>query len=115
MTDGLKVVVECPDCGHARLAPREITVRGCVDSGNWTYRFTCPTCQLRTTGDSARSALQAAVAAGSPFETWSMPAVLREIPDGPPFTAEDELAFHELLTSADWFEEVVGCDLDADR
>jgi predicted RNA-binding Zn-ribbon protein involved in translation (DUF1610 family) len=65
MTLGPRIVVQCPDCGDARVAPEAVTVRGCLDDGGWSYRFTCPACGLRTVGEGPKKALKAAVDFGN--------------------------------------------------
>ncbi len=100
------IVVQCPECGVARVAADQVTVRRCVESGAGSYRFTCPTCQLLTVGESAMSALMRAVDAGAGFETWNVPAA-EERPDGPPFTVVDVLVLHLMMIEPDWFDRVL--------
>ena len=112
MRQVLPIVVECPDCGESRVRPEQVTVRRCVDSGQGSYRFACPTCRLLTVGDSQMSALMRAVDAGAGFESWTMPSELNERPDGPLFTLADVFELHLLLLEPDWFDEIVALEVD---
>jgi hypothetical protein len=107
MTQRMQIVVECPDCGDLRIAPEDVTVRSCIDTDAWSYRFTCPECHLRTIGCSTTAALLDAVDAGADFEAWTLPAELGERPEGPPFVLADVLELHLLLLQPDWFAQVV--------
>jgi predicted RNA-binding Zn-ribbon protein involved in translation (DUF1610 family) len=107
MTQRMQIVVECPDCGDMRVSPEDVTVRSCIDTDEWSYRFICPKCQLRTIGRSVTAALLDAVDAGADFEAWTLPAGLDEEPTGPPFTLADVLEMHLLLLEPDWFDDLV--------
>ena len=89
-----------------RVAPEAVTVRACLDTEEWSYRFTCPKCQLRTVGACATERLMDAMNAGADFEAWSLPAEFEERPDGPPLNAFDVLELHRLLLEPDWFSRV---------
>ena len=115
MTNGFHIVVKCPDCGERRVPPEEVTVRSCLDDGTWSYRFTCPGCQLRTAGESATSASLDAVDAGARFEAWTLPAELHERPEGPPFTMVDVFRMHLLLLEPDWMDQLDRCGHDVER
>jgi hypothetical protein len=114
MTQGPQIVVKCPECGERRIAPEEVTVRGCLDDGSWSYRFSCPICFLPTIGASTMTALMSAVDAGAAFEAWELPTDLDARPAGPRFTFVDVLELHTLLLEPDWFDELSRCHLDAD-
>ena len=107
MTQRVQIVVQCPDCGDMRVAPEAVTVRSCIDTDAWSYRFTCPKCHLRTIGYTATAALLDAVDAGADFEAWMLPTDLGDRPEGPPFTLADVLELHLLLLEPDWFAQVV--------
>jgi hypothetical protein len=114
MSEGIRIVVECPECGETRMPPDEVTVRACLDTEAWSYRFTCPKCRLRTVGSCPTThALLGAVRAGAGFEAWALPAELGERPTGPPINLVDALELHRLLLEPDWFAELAdGMDLD---
>jgi hypothetical protein len=110
-----RIVVSCPECGDARVSPNDVTVRGCLDDGAWSYRFTCPRCALPTLGMSTKLALRAAVDTGASFEVWTMPTRLDEHPGGPAFSSADVLEIQRLMRDTNWLEEVSRGDLDAER
>jgi hypothetical protein len=89
-----------------RVAPEAVTVRACLDTEAWSYRFICPKCHLRTIGACAAEPLMAALNAGAAFESWSLPAELDERPAGPALNVVDVLEFHLLLLEPDWFARV---------
>jgi hypothetical protein len=115
MAQEMSIIVMCPDCGEQRLSPEAVTVRSCVDTGVWSYRFTCPGCHLPTVGDSVMTALLDAVDAGASLEAWALPTNLDRHPSGPPFTLVDVLELHLLLLERNWFDELQRYELDAER
>jgi hypothetical protein len=115
MAQAVHIVVSCPDCGEHRVAPEAVTVRSCVDTGAWSYRFVCPSCRRPTVGESVLAALLDAVEAGAAVEAWELPAHLDRRPGGPPFTPADVLALHLVLLEPDWFDELRRCELDSER
>jgi predicted RNA-binding Zn-ribbon protein involved in translation (DUF1610 family) len=107
MTHGSRIVVKCPDCGDARVAPEEVTVRNSPDRDSGSYRFTCPNCRLTAFGESAMRALMDAVDAGAGFEEWTKPLERHEQPTGPVFTLADVFELHLLLLDPDWFDDFI--------
>ena len=115
MAQAVNIVVSCPDCGEHRVAPEAVTVRSCIDTGAWSYRFICPSCGRPTVGESLLPALLDAVDAGAGLEAWELPSQLDRRPAGAPFTSADVLEFHLLLLEPDWFDEIRRCELDSER
>jgi hypothetical protein len=111
MTANMRIVVQCPECGDMRVPPEVVTVRACLDTEAWSYRFTCPKCHLRTIGTCASTPLLEAMNAGAHFEAWTLPAEIGERPSGPPINVVDLLELHRLLLEPDWFTELAE-DLD---
>jgi hypothetical protein len=91
MEQPLGIEVVCPDCEHVRLDPDEVTVRVCIDTVEWSYWFMCPLCECRATAGTRQGPALEAIAAGSPFESWRLPAELFERHDGPPLQLFDLL------------------------
>jgi hypothetical protein len=113
MDTKMRIVVQCPECGDIRVAPEVVTVRACLDNEAWSYRFTCPKCDLRTVGDCAAAPLLEAMNVGAHFEAWTLPAEFGERPSGPPINVVDVLELHRLLQEPNWFSELAaGLDLD---
>jgi hypothetical protein len=111
---GAQIVVRCPECGDARVAPEEVTVRSCVDNSDWSYRFTCPRCLLPTVGQSRIEPLLDAVSAGAGLESWTLPVETHD-QDAPLFTDVDILELHLLMIEPDWLDELRRYDLEAGR
>jgi predicted RNA-binding Zn-ribbon protein involved in translation (DUF1610 family) len=115
MTLGTNIVVRCPDCGDSLLSPAEVTVRECLDTGEFAYRFTCPMCGLRTLAESETTALIAAVGAGAEFEVWTVPVETVSRPEALPFSPYDAIELGVLLEQPDWFDALLRCELDSER
>ena len=107
MTDGVSLVVKCPDCVETRVAPRDVTIRHCVDDDTWSYRFECPLCRRRGVAATGKAAAMDAIGAGSSFEPWHFPAEFAERPVvGPPISDIDVLEFHLDIQEPDWMDEL---------
>jgi hypothetical protein len=96
--------VVCPTCGEVKVGLREVTIRNCVDTDEWSYWFACGSCRLRAAGSTNRRAAIDAVCAGSNFETWQLPAELHERSDAPPLTFVDLLELQLALIEPDWID-----------
>jgi hypothetical protein len=110
----VRIVVKCPDCVEMRVAPRDVTIRHCVDDGTWSYRFECPLCGRRAVSATSSEAGEDAVAAGAGLEVWRLPAELGERPaSGPAISRVDLLQLHLLLQEPDWVDALVKADRDS--
>jgi hypothetical protein len=112
MTRQTRIVVNCSHCGVLRVSPPEVTVRGGIDDGAWSYRFICPHCLGHNVGDGAMAALMDAVNAGAAFEARTMPTNLHDHPDGPLFSSADVLEFRRLMLEPNWFYGVTRGDVE---
>jgi hypothetical protein len=101
------VTVKCPDCVESRVASEDVTLRHCVDDETWSYRFTCPMCRRATVSPTGRPAALEAMLVGCPIESWSLPAELLEVHEGPALTRDEELELHEILDSPAWMDELM--------
>jgi hypothetical protein len=99
--------VECSRCGQVRLASVKVTIRCCVDTGKWSYWFTCPNCETRAAGSTSQGRALAAVNAGSPYESWTLPAERNERPAGPPLTLVDLIELRLALIEPDWINQLL--------
>jgi predicted RNA-binding Zn-ribbon protein involved in translation (DUF1610 family) len=97
-------LVDCPECGEGRVEPVEVTVRARIESDDWTYRFTCPTCERRTVASTSREAALEAVEAGASLETWRLAADGGSTHAGPPLSLSDLLELRVALSEPDWLE-----------
>jgi hypothetical protein len=80
----------------------EVVLRICKDDGEVTYQFACPGCDQLVDHSAGPRVFGLLQEIGVRTVVWSWPAELRERPDGPPFTHDDLLDFHELLASDGW-------------
>ena len=101
------IIVSCRDCGQARMPLDAVTLRGCLDDDQWSYRFTCPACGLATVEGTSVSRALDAVEIGVGVETWRYPAELDERHDGPVLNLVDVLELHRALVEPDWFDALV--------
>ena len=99
-----RIMVKCPDCVATRVALGDVTLRYCVDTEEWTYRFRCGLCGLRVVEPTSALAALEAEAAGCAVEEWRLPAELLEPHDGPALTTADLFALQERLLEPDWFD-----------
>ncbi len=104
---GIMIRVECSDCGHVKVAPNDVTIRNCIDTDDWSYRFVCPACGVRSAAATKPAQALAAMCEGAEFETWTLPAEAYERPDGPPLTLVDVLELRLLLIEPDWIEQLL--------
>jgi hypothetical protein len=101
------IIVSCRDCGQARMPLEDVTVRGCLDDDQWSYRFTCPECGLPTVEATSVTRALDAVEIGVSVETWRYPSELDEEHDGPLLNLVDVLELHRALIEPDWFDALV--------
>jgi hypothetical protein len=102
-----RIMVKCPDCGEARVGLGDVTLRYCVDTEEWSYRFACMPCGLPAVAPTSSLAALEAEAAGCAVEEWRLPAELLEPHDGPMLTTADLVDLHQLLLEPGWFEALV--------
>jgi hypothetical protein len=98
------IIVNCRDCGQIRIPVAGVTIRGCLDDDKWSYRFTCPECDLPTVEATSADRALDAVEIGVSLETWRYPIELDERHDGPKLNLVDVLELHRALNEPDWFE-----------
>ena len=104
MDDSVGIRVDCPDCADVRVTPGDVTLRVCMDDAQWSYWFTCPTCERRAASQTRQELALEAIAAGSAFESWRLPAEMHEHHDGPPFQLVDVFELKLELTRCDWID-----------
>jgi hypothetical protein len=95
----------CPDCGDVEFTTRDVQVRISADDGSGTYSFHCPHCRVTVVKSAEPRTIDLLLASGVEMATTTLPAELRERPDGDPITHDDLLDFHDLLHRDDsWFQ-----------
>jgi hypothetical protein len=99
----------CSECGDVELGTHDLVVRLCEDTESGSYVFRCPNCDHPVVRPADRTTIDLLVSSGCKLELWTTPAELVEPhPDGAPFTCDDLIDFHELLSSRHWFECLLG-------
>jgi hypothetical protein len=98
MKKPVPVRVRCPSCADVRIDARNLTIRVCTDTKQWSYCFRCPACGYAVAHDSDNGVLAEISGMGVTTVVWHLPAELSEPrPTGPPFTWDDVLDFHLFL------------------
>lgn len=101
-----RIRASCEECGDVELRIDDVTVRVCIDDDAGSYVFRCPGCERAVVKDAEPRVVELLVASGVEVAAWSMPTEQTEAPQGPAFTHDDLLDFHELLESDDWHREL---------
>ncbi|MFM7059992.1 MAG: hypothetical protein ACKOZL_02240 [Actinomycetes bacterium] len=98
----------CPECGDVQLKVDDLTVRVCADDEHGAYTFRCPSCATVVVKDASRRIIDLLVSSGVELQVWRIPAEINEAHyAGPAISADDLLAFHELLETDHWFTDLV--------
>lgn len=91
----------CEKCGPFRILATEVTVRQCLNNGEWSYRCRCPDCTMPITKQvQPRVALQLLLNK-APFEPWNIPREKATVGDGEILGFDDLLAFHDNIQNND--------------
>jgi predicted RNA-binding Zn-ribbon protein involved in translation (DUF1610 family) len=108
---GACALVNCPECGEERVDPLVVTVRARIEIDEWSYRFICPSCNLRAVASTSREAALQAVEAGATLESWRWSSEADD-PDhnGPPLSLADLLDLRVALSEPSWFETLSTAD-----
>lgn len=86
---------------------RSILLQVEQDSGEGTYSFDCPSCELPVEKPADRKIVLLLMSAGvEVMEAQETPSP-ESRPDGPAFTSDDLIDFHFALQRDDWFEQLV--------
>ena len=100
------VRASCPTCGDVELPGTALHARRCETTGEGSYSFGCPECETVVIKPADSRLLDLLVASGIDLTTWSLPSELAEDHVGEPISYDDILAFHDLLSTDDWFDQV---------
>lgn len=80
----------CDRCGFpVQLHPAAVVVRACLDTLVNTYAFWCPACMARIERAASAQLVSAMLGAGSRYESFSLPAEVFEVHEGPPINHGD--------------------------
>jgi len=94
----LQAVASGEQRGDIEVTSSELQVLICLDTGDSTYSFLCPSCRL-IVNKPAEQHVGRLVSAGVRVVNWDLPAELSEPKSGPAITYDDLLAFHFELES----------------
>ena len=105
--EGVSIRATCPSCGDVDLVIGQIRAQLCVTDNRGSYSFKCPTCTSDVSKPAEPGVVDLLVSAGVELTVWERPADAGEAHDGPAFTWDDVLTFHDLLDQPDWFDQLV--------
>lgn len=98
----------CPQCGEVEMDAQSILLVVEQDSGEGTYSFDCPSCELPVEKPADRKIVLLLMSAGVEVTEVAHAQAQLEMsearPEGPPFTMDDLIDFHFLLQRGDWFD-----------
>jgi predicted RNA-binding Zn-ribbon protein involved in translation (DUF1610 family) len=98
----------CPRCGEVEMRADVILLTVEPSSGEGTYSFVCPSCEDLVEKPADRKIVSLLRSVGVDVAEGSAPKPIRDSrPDGPPFTLDDVIDFHFLLSSEDWVEHLM--------
>ena len=98
----------CPGCGEVDLTAEDILLRiGGQASAN-SYGFSCPDCGDFVEKPADDRIVRLLLSGGVMPMLVHVPAEALEAKQGPPINYDDLLAFHEVLKSDDWLDELMG-------
>jgi hypothetical protein len=96
----------CPQCGEVEMDARSILLQVEQESGEGSYSFDCPSCELPVEKPADRKIVLLLMSAG--VEVMEPQEVSSEVrPNGPPLTSDDLIDFHFVLQRDDWFDQLV--------
>ena len=104
--EGVSIRATCPACGDVDLVINQIRAQLCVTDNRGSYSFNCPGCASDVSKPAEPGVVDLLVSAGVDLTVWERPADSDEVHDGPPFTWDDVLAFHEALEQPDWLDKL---------
>ncbi len=104
----ITIKASCPGCGEVNLTAQDILLRiGAAQTSN-SYCFSCPSCSKFVEKPADERVVRLLLSGGVLPQLLQVPEEALEVHEGPAITHDDLLAFHELLATDDWFDQVVG-------
>ena len=98
----------CPGCGEVDLTADDILLRIGSQTASNTYGFSCPDCGDFVQKPADERVVRLLLSGGVMPTLVHVPAEALEPRSGPPINHDDLLAFHDLLSSDDWFDQLLG-------
>jgi predicted RNA-binding Zn-ribbon protein involved in translation (DUF1610 family) len=98
----------CPRCGEVEMRADVILLTVEPSSGEGTYSFVCPSCEDLVEKPADQKIVSLLKSVGVDVAEGAAPAPeLESRPAGPPFTLDDVIDFHFLLSKDDWLAELM--------
>jgi hypothetical protein len=88
------------------LTSADVTALVCADTGEGSYAFRCPECEIAVSVEAELRIVDLLVDRGVTKRIWSMPAEMREAKSGPRLQYDDLLDLHFVLQRDGWFAEL---------
>ena len=101
-----RIEVECPDCGPVVCTGADLELRQ-FGATTAFYVFVCPECRLLIQRPADGRAIGILRNEGAQIIDLVVPAEAQEAHEGPLFTVDDIIEFHQLLERPDWFRSVL--------
>ena len=100
----------CPDCGDVEFTTRDVQVRVNENTGDGTYAFCCPVCEVTVVKSAEARTIDLLLASGVAMAPGEPPAEVAERPQfTDPLTHDHLLDFHEMLHRDDsWIDQLAG-------
>jgi hypothetical protein len=96
----------CPTCGEVDLTAEDILLRIGGNKASNTYGFSCPACTDFIEKPADERIVRLLLSGGVMPVLVHVPAEALEHREGPPINHDDLLAFHEMMKSDDWMDEL---------
>jgi predicted RNA-binding Zn-ribbon protein involved in translation (DUF1610 family) len=94
----------CPRCGEVEMRADVILLTVEPSSGEGTYSFVCPSCEDLVEKPADQKIVSLLKSVGVDVAESAAPSGdLEARPEGPPFTLDDVIDLHFLLSTDDWF------------
>jgi len=103
----VRIRATCPQCEQdVELTSVDVTALVCADTGDGSYAFRCPECEIAVSVEADLRIVDLLVDRGVKKRIWTLPAELAEHRSGPKLTYDDLLDLHFVLQRDGWFAEL---------
>jgi len=103
----VRIRATCPQCEQdVELTSADVTALVCADTGDGSYAFRCPECDIAVSVEADLRIVDLLVDRGVKKRIWSLPAELREAKSGAKLQYDDLLDLHFVLQRDGWFAEL---------
>jgi hypothetical protein len=103
----VRIRATCPQCENdVELTSVDVTALVCTDTGEGSYAFRCPECDIAVSVEADARIIDLLVDRGVAKRMWNLPAELAEAKRGEALQYDDLLDLHFVLQRETWFEDV---------